>query len=74
MRVEELRATERRREFFDGKRVLEMFFRKHLHDTGMSKEIFVYSCGKQASARQSVSSFVEALFATLGIAPDTPVP
>ena len=34
-----------------------------MRQTGMSTEMFVYSCPNHASARQSVSAFVEALFA-----------
>ena len=44
-------------------------FKRHLHGTGMSKEIFIYACAREASERQSVSRFVTALFATLGISP-----
>ena len=54
-------------EFASGKRVLDEFFSRHVRQSGMSKEIFVYGCAKEASKRQSVSAFVETLFETLGI-------
>ena len=65
--VERLVSQKQRREFFDGKLILNEFYKQHLHATGMSKEIFVYECAREASKRQSVSNFVETLFATLGI-------
>lgn len=67
--VESVKAAIRRRELYDGKRIIDAFFKSHLHDSGMSKEIFVYTCAKEASSRQSVSAFIEALFAALGIVP-----
>lgn len=65
--VGSLTAEQRRRELFDGKRIMDEFFKRHLRDTGMSKEIFIYTCAKEASSRQSVSRFIEALFAALGV-------
>lgn len=62
-----LTAGQKRRELFDGKRIMDEFFKRHLRDTGMSKEIFIYTCAREASSRQSVSRFIEALFTTLGI-------
>lgn len=67
--VERVKEAVRRRELYDGKMIMDSFFRSHLHDTGMSKEIFVYTCAKEASSRQSVSAFIEALFTALGIVP-----
>lgn len=68
-KVTALAAAEQRREMFDGKRILDELFRAHIHATGMSKEIFVYLCAKEAASRTSVATFVEALFAALGISP-----
>ena len=34
----------KRRENYDGKKILDEFYRRHLHGTGMSKEIFLYRC------------------------------
>ena len=63
--VDSLKAAAKRRELFDGKKVLNEFYKRHIHITGMSKEIFIYSCAREASSRQSVAIFIEALFATL---------
>jgi energy-coupling factor transporter ATP-binding protein EcfA2 len=65
--VSTLKQAQRRRELYDGKRIVDEFFKRHMHETGMSREIFVYLCAKEASSRQSVSKFIEALFAALGI-------
>ena len=61
------KASSKRREFFDGKKILDRFFKRHVHASGMSKEIFVYECARQASRRTSVASFVTALFSAIGI-------
>jgi hypothetical protein len=66
--VNALGAADKRREMFDGKRILGEFFARYIHSTGMSKEIFIYLCAKEAAGRTSVSSFVEKLFSALGIA------
>ncbi|WP_297463398.1 hypothetical protein, partial [Ferrovum sp.] len=68
-KVSALEAANRRREMYDGKRILDEFFKQHIHSTGMSKEIFVYLCAKEAAARTSVATFVESLFSALGIEP-----
>jgi energy-coupling factor transporter ATP-binding protein EcfA2 len=62
-----LREAQRRRELYDGKRILDEFYKAHMHGSGMSKEIFVYLCAKEASSRHSVAAFIEALFAVLGV-------
>ena len=56
----------RRREFFHGKKVLDRFYNLHLHDTGMSKEIFIYECARCARERRSVQSFVQEIMNSLG--------
>ena len=61
-----LTDRQRRREYFDGKRILSEFYRRHMHDTGMSREIFTYELALQAGARESVQKFVGELFDTLG--------
>ena len=71
--VDALKAAAKRRELFDGKKVIDEFFKRHLHPTGMSKEIFVYSCAREASSRHSVAAFIEALFVALELAPPPPV-
>lgn len=71
-KVAALESANRRREMYDGKRILDEMFRQHIHSTGMSKEIFIYLCAKEAAARTSVGAFVEALFSSLGIGPNVP--
>ena len=65
--IEKIRARQRRREYYHGKKILSEFYKRHLHITGMSKEIFVYECAKEASKRQSVKQFVRELFCKLEI-------
>lgn len=66
-KIAALATAEKRREMFDGKRILDELFKAHIHSTGMSKEIFVYLCAKEAASRTSVAKFVEGLFAAIGI-------
>lgn len=65
--VEKIKSESKRREFFDGKKILEKFFKAFMHDSGMSKEIFVYRCAEEASKRKSVQSFVSDLMKKLGL-------
>ena len=60
-----LAERKQRREFFHGKKVLNRFYSAHLKASGMSKEIFLYSCAQTAAKRASVSAFVDHLFAAL---------
>ena len=69
-RIDRLRASNQRREYFDGKKLLDEFYRRHLHSTGMSKEIFVYECARCAADRRIVKKFVDELFDS--IAGDAP--
>jgi hypothetical protein len=69
--VAKLQKEHKRREFFDGKRVLTEFYKRHINSTGMPREIFLYSCAKEAGKRKSVVVFIAALFRLLGIV-DTP--
>lgn len=71
-KVDKIKDANRRREFFHGKHILEEFYRRHMHDTGMSKEIFVYECARRASERASVKSFVVDLMSSLGLHPVNP--
>ena len=68
-RVNRILEEERRREFFHGKKIIEQFYHLHMHDTGMSKEIFTYECARCASERKSVKVFVEELMRSLGFLP-----
>ncbi len=60
--LESLRIQLKRREHFDGKKILNEFYGRHLHRSGMSKEIFIYECARAAADRKSVKRFVEELF------------
>ena len=42
--------------------MLDEFRKRHLHATGMSREIFVYQCAKEASKRTVVAEFVDSFF------------
>jgi hypothetical protein len=66
-KIAKLKQDKKRREHFDGKAILQEFFRRHLHASGMSREIFVYECARQASKRRSVSEFVSGLFGVIGL-------
>ena len=64
--IKKLKNDNNRREYFHGKNILASFYKKHLHATGMSKEIFIYECARQASERNSVKEFVSTLFDKVG--------
>jgi len=64
-KVEDLRATNRRREEFHGKKVLHMFYRTHLHQTGLPKVVFTFEAARHARRRRAVVSFFDAFFARL---------
>ena len=66
-KVSRIKNKNKRREFFHGKQILEKFYHLHVHDTGMSKEIFIYECARCASERSSVKGFVEDLLRSLGL-------
>lgn len=65
--VQRLFEEHSRREHFDGKKVLLEFYRRHMHASGMSKEIFVYECARRASDRKRVQQFVNELFNKMGL-------
>lgn len=47
--------------------MLAEFYRRHLHTSGMSKEIFIYECARRASDRKRVKKFVDDLFNKMGL-------
>ena len=63
--VAELEGNKRRREHFHGKNVINAFYAKHLHATGMKKEIFKFLGAKKARDRKAVTTFFDAFFAEL---------
>jgi hypothetical protein len=64
-KVSELREQQRRREEFHGKEVLTGFYRRHLHHTGMPKNIFTFEAARYASRRKAVSEYFDAFFTML---------
>lgn len=63
--VEALQQAKQRREHFHGKLVVNDFYAKHLHDTGMKKDIFKFLAAKKARDRKAVTAFFDAFFAEL---------
>lgn len=60
--VEAIVINARRREEFHGKAVLDSFYAKYVHSTGMSREIFVHELARLASFRKSVNAFFDGFF------------
>lgn len=64
-KVEELRSTNRRREEFHGKVILEAFYQMHIHRAGLPKNVFTFEAARHARRRRAVVSFFDAFFASL---------
>ena len=67
-----LKTLPRRREEFHGKDVLEMFYKKHLHATPLSRVVFTFETARHARTRSSVKSFFDSFF--LKVTPDWKLP
>lgn len=67
--VADIATAKRRRELYDGKKILARFYKEHMHATGMSKQIFQYQAAREARERKSVREFVETLFTEIEQAP-----
>jgi predicted ATP-dependent endonuclease of OLD family len=63
-----LARDHRRREMYHGKRVLDDFYKRALHRTGMQKGIFKFEAARHARTRKSVKQFFDGLMASLGVA------
>lgn len=63
--VDALGSTNRRRESFHGKLVLQQFYKEHLHKTGLPKNVFLFETARHARGRHSVSSFFSGFFSKL---------
>jgi hypothetical protein len=61
--VQELQSAAQRREYFDGKEILNRFAKNYLHKSGMAKGIFRYEAARHARERQHVLQFFDSLFA-----------
>ena len=64
-RIKEIKDSTKRRENFHGKTILDHFFKKHLHKSGMKKEIFIFESARHARDRSSVSRFFNDFFESL---------
>lgn len=64
-KVEELRSTNRRREDFHGKVILEAFYQMHIHRAGLPKTVFTFEAARHARRRRAVVLFFDAFFARL---------
>jgi hypothetical protein len=60
--VDRLRATNRRREDFHGKLVLQTFFKSYLHQTGLPKTVFAFETARHARRRRAVVTFFSDFF------------
>jgi hypothetical protein len=60
--VEGLRRNLRRREEFDGKKVLTAFFREHLAASTLSRPVFAFYAARRARRRRSVLEFFDGFF------------
>jgi hypothetical protein len=63
--VKQLQDTKQRREHFHGKKALEAFYARHLHQTGLSKVVFVFEAARHARRRKSVVTFFNQFFEEL---------
>jgi hypothetical protein len=63
--IEAIRESQRRREEFDGKRVLGEFFREHLHSSTLSRQVFAFYAARRARRRKSVVEFFDGFFKEL---------
>jgi len=60
--VDEAKNKSRRREVFDGKAALKLLFKRHVHNTGLSYEIFLFYAAQRARERKSVAQTFETIF------------
>jgi ABC-type hemin transport system ATPase subunit len=63
--VDEIRASQRRREEFEGKKVLSEFFRRHLHSSTLSRQVFGFYAARRARRRKAVVAFFDGFFLEL---------
>ncbi len=63
--VQDLRVAHRRREHFHGKDAVNEFYRRHLHRTGLAKNVFKFEAMRHAKHRRSVAIFFESFFSEL---------
>jgi hypothetical protein len=63
--VHSIRSAQRRREEFDGKKVLAGFFRQHLQSSTLSRQVFAFYAARRARRRRSVVEFFDRFFGEL---------
>ena len=67
--VDTIGAANRRREEFDGKRVLGTLFGRHLHDSTLSRPVFAFYAARRARRRKAVVTYFNQLFDRLSTLP-----
>ena len=72
-KVGKLKAESKPREYFDGKLVLRESHKNYVNKSGMSREIFIYQCAREANKRRSVEKFVTDLFEVVGVTSTRPL-
>jgi len=60
--VTQIGEDKKRREQFHGKNVLDTFYKKHLHVTGMAKNVFKFEAARHARERKAVQLFFQDFF------------
>jgi hypothetical protein len=63
--VDAIRTAQRRREEFDGKKILQDFFRLHLQSSTLSRQVFMFYAARRARRRRSVVGFFDEFFTEL---------
>ncbi|MEX2490423.1 MAG: AAA family ATPase [Nitrospirales bacterium] len=63
--VDVICAANRRREEFDGKRVLSTFFGRHLNDSTLSRPVFAFYAARRARRRKAVVAYFNQLLERL---------
>jgi ABC-type hemin transport system ATPase subunit len=63
--VEAINTEVRRREEYDGKRIVSEFFKTHLHGAPLSRPVFFFYAARRARRRKAVTSYFERFFSKL---------
>jgi len=67
--VDAIGTANRRREEYDGKRVLSTLFGRHLHDSTLSRPVFAFYAARRARRRKAVVAYFNQLFERLTTSP-----
>jgi hypothetical protein len=60
--VSQIKQNNQRREYFDGKKVIEVFYRDYIAKANLKKTVFLFLAAKEARNRKSVSKFFKEMF------------